>query len=65
MHIPIHRSANNAVIAGVIGGISAQYGWNATIARVIYVLLSMTVIFPGILVYLILWMLMESPIETD
>ncbi|WP_125764537.1 PspC domain-containing protein [Companilactobacillus hulinensis] len=60
MHIPIKRSYSNRVFAGVIGGIAEHYGWNTAIARVLYVLLSMTPL-PGILVYLVLWMLMEDP----
>ncbi|MFD1548365.1 PspC domain-containing protein [Levilactobacillus fuyuanensis] len=56
----IHRSTNNRVFAGVIGGIADHFDWNPGIARLIFFLLSLTP-FPGIIVYLILWMVMGDP----
>lgn len=59
----LSRSRNDRVLVGVIGGIAARFGWNSTLLRVIYVLGSaISVAFPGILVYLVLWLLMpEEP----
>lgn len=55
------RSINDRVLAGVIGGIAHRFGWNSTALRVIYVVLSvLSVAFPGILVYLILWLLIPE-----
>lgn len=55
------RSINDRVLAGVIGGIAHRFGWNSTLLRVIYVVLSvLSVAFPGILVYLILWLLIPE-----
>ncbi|VDG21015.1 PspC domain-containing protein [Lactiplantibacillus mudanjiangensis] len=62
MKINIHRSNNDRVIAGVIGGIAEHYDWNANLTRLIYVLLSLTPL-PGLIIYLILWLLMKDPIE--
>ncbi|MFC6180818.1 PspC domain-containing protein [Lactiplantibacillus daowaiensis] len=62
MKINIHRSNRNRVFAGVIGGIADHYGWNADLARVIYVLISLTP-FPGLIGYLVLWLLMKDPID--
>ncbi|AWB78854.1 PspC domain-containing protein [Stenotrophomonas maltophilia] len=60
----LSRSLNDRMIAGVMGGIAHRFGWNATLLRVVYVLLSLaSAAFPGILVYLILWLLM--PNEAD
>ena len=53
MKIDIHRSATDRVIAGVIGGI----------ARLLFVVLAITPMFPGIIAYLILWLLMKDPIK--
>ena len=51
----------NRVIGGVCGGIAEFIGWDATLVRVIYVLLSIfSAGFPGILVYIILWIVMPS-----
>ena len=50
------------MIGGVCGGIAEWLGWNPTIVRIGYVLLSIfSAAFPGILVYLILWIIMPSP----
>ena len=55
------RSINDRVLAGVIGGIAHRFGWNSTLLRVIAVVLSViSVAFPGILVYLILWLLIPE-----
>jgi phage shock protein PspC (stress-responsive transcriptional regulator) len=55
------RSRNDRVLAGVMGGIARRFGWNATLLRVLYVVVSIASAgFPGILVYLILWLLMPE-----
>jgi phage shock protein PspC (stress-responsive transcriptional regulator) len=59
--MPLHRSTNDSIIAGVCGGIAEWLGWSSTMVRVLYVLFSiLSVAFPGILVYLILWFLMPK-----
>ncbi|MFQ5789841.1 MAG: PspC domain-containing protein [Acidobacteriota bacterium] len=56
------RSHDQRLIAGVCGGIAEWLGWDPTIVRVLYVLLSVcSAGFPGILVYLVLWMVMPEP----
>lgn len=58
---PFTRSRTDRVLAGVMGGIARRYGWNSTTVRVLFVILSIaSVAFPGILVYLILWLLMPE-----
>jgi phage shock protein C len=49
------------MIAGVIGGMAEYFNVDATVLRVVYVIVSMvSVAFPGILVYLILWFLIPK-----
>ena len=49
----------NAMIAGVCGGIAESFGWDPTIVRIVYVIVSiLSAAFPGILVYLLLWFVM-------
>ncbi|OBU49699.1 PspC domain-containing protein [Stenotrophomonas maltophilia] len=60
----LSRSLNDRMIAGVMGGIAHRFGWNSTLLRVVFVLVSLaSAAFPGILVYLILWLLI--PNEAD
>ncbi|HCF94262.1 MAG: PspC domain-containing protein [Verrucomicrobiota bacterium] len=56
MSNPLRRS-NNRMIAGVCAGISEWLGWSSpTRIRLLYVILSLlSAGFPGILVYIILW----------
>ncbi len=61
VHPTLSRSINDRVLAGVIGGVAHRFGWNSTLLRFIYVVLSVvSIAFPGILVYLILWLLMPE-----
>ena len=58
---PLRRSRNNKMIAGVVGGLAEYFDLDVTLARVLYVLVSIcSVAFPGILVYIILWILMPQ-----
>jgi phage shock protein PspC (stress-responsive transcriptional regulator) len=55
---PLRRSTDNAMITGVCGGLAKWLGWDPTVVRVFYVLLSLvSVAFPGILAYIILTVL--------
>jgi len=51
-----YRSRRQRIIGGVCGGIAESLGWNATVVRILYVIVSiLSAAFPGILVYLLLW----------
>lgn len=55
------RSRDERIIAGVCGGIAEWLGWSPTTVRVLYVLASvLSAAFPGILVYLLLWVVMPE-----
>ncbi|MGH7132301.1 MAG: PspC domain-containing protein [Phycisphaerales bacterium] len=59
MSMPLHLSNRHRMIAGVCGGIADWLGWSPTMTRVVYVLLSvLSAAFPGIVVYIILWIVM-------
>ena len=54
----LHRSSKDKMIAGVCGGIAEWLDWDPTVVRLAYVLVSLlSAAFPGILVYLILWLI--------
>lgn len=57
----LHRSRDNKMIAGVCGGIAESLGWNATLVRLVYVISSIaSAAFPGMIVYVCLWILMPK-----
>ncbi len=61
---PLRRSRRNKVIAGVIGGLAEYLGLNATLLRILYVIVSIVSVgFPGILVYVILWIVIPKEAE--
>ena len=67
---PLHRSTENRLIAGVCGGMAESMGWDPSLVRLVYLVLSLcSTAFPGILVYVILWIVIpesesnESPLE--
>lgn len=50
------RSQHNKMIAGVMVGIAERFGWDVSLVRIAFVLVSIfSAAFPGILVYIILW----------
>jgi phage shock protein C len=59
--MPLHRSREHRIIAGVCGGIADFVGWDPTLVRILYVLVSvLSAGFPGLIVYLLLWLLMPK-----
>lgn len=58
---PLVRSRQHRLLGGVCGGIARWLGWDATAVRILYVVVSIvSVAFPGIIVYLALWLLMPE-----
>jgi phage shock protein C len=57
------RSRRSRMIAGVCGGIAESLKWDPTLVRLLYVVVSvLSAAFPGILVYIVLWVIMpEAP----
>lgn len=57
----LYRSRHDRLVAGVLGGISRRYGWSSTLVRILFVLISvLSAAFPGILVYLVAWLLIPE-----
>jgi len=57
----LRRSVADRQAAGVCGGIAEYLGIDSTLVRVAYVLVSIfSVAFPGLLVYILLWMLVPE-----
>ena len=58
--MPLHRSRDHRVIAGVCGGVADWLGWSPTLVRVLWVILTPTTLFAGGVIYLLLWLLMPQ-----
>lgn len=55
------RRSRDGMIAGVIAGLARYFGIDVTLARVLYVIISiLSAAFPGTLVYIILWILIPK-----
>ena len=53
------RSRSDKMLGGVCGGIAEYFDWPSWVVRFVYVLVSIiSAAFPGILIYLLLWLLM-------
>ncbi len=60
----LKRSRDHRILAGVCGGLADWLGWSPFWTRVLFVLVSvLSAAFPGIIVYLILWIVM--PLRDD
>jgi phage shock protein PspC (stress-responsive transcriptional regulator) len=58
------KRSKDRMIAGVCGGIAEWLGWKADKVRVVYVIVSiLSAAFPGIIIYLLLWLLMPEADE--
>lgn len=58
--MPLHRSRKHRIFGGVCGGLADWLGWNPTLVRILYVVISITTVGSGFLLYLILWILMPE-----
>ncbi|MBR1468963.1 MAG: PspC domain-containing protein [Prevotella sp.] len=55
------RSQDDRWIAGICGGIADYFDWDPAVVRIFYLLLSLfSAGFPGLLIYLILWLVMPK-----
>lgn len=63
----LYRSTSSRMLGGVCGGIAEYFGIDATIIRVIYVVLSLfTACFPGLILYILcLIIIPNDPGYTD
>jgi len=53
--------SRDKILGGVCGGIAKWLGWDVTIVRIAYILISiLSAAFPGTIVYIILWVVMPE-----
>lgn len=62
--MPLRRSRKYKIIGGVCGGIAEWLGWSPSAVRLLYVVVSiLSVAFPGVIVYIVLWIVMPEAAE--
>jgi phage shock protein PspC (stress-responsive transcriptional regulator) len=58
---PVRRSATNKMIGGVLGGIAEWLGWDPSVVRVAYILVTVfSGCVLGVVAYAALWLFMPS-----
>jgi phage shock protein C len=61
MRKPLRRSRSNRMVAGVVGGLADYWSLDPTLARVIFVVVSiLSAAFPGLVVYGVLWLIIPE-----
>lgn len=59
--VKLHRSRHHNIVAGVMGGIAEYLGWSPMLTRILFfVISSLSAAVPGILVYVVLWVVMPK-----
>ncbi|WII92975.1 PspC domain-containing protein [Kingella negevensis] len=62
--VKLHRSYRHRLLFGVMGGVAEYLGWSPTLVRIFFIIISCaSVAVPGILIYLVLWVLMPNATE--
>jgi phage shock protein C len=56
--VPLRRSPDQAVVAGVLAGFARKTGWDLTVLRVAFVALTVLTAFHGAIVYGLFWLFM-------
>lgn len=54
------RSTSDKWIAGVCSGIANYFGWDPTVVRLVYLLMTFGTAFSGVIVYIILMIIMPT-----
>lgn len=54
------KSSTNKTLTGVLGGLGEYFGFDPTIVRVAYVLLTFFTCFSGIIVYIVLCLIIPK-----
>lgn len=62
--MPLYRSRRHRILGGVCGGLAEWLGWDVTLVRILYVVVSiLSIAFPGTVAYIILWIAMPQAPE--
>ena len=57
---PFRRSRGNSVLGGVCGGLARYFGIDPTLARILWVILTIVSFGAGVIGYLLIWFLVPA-----
>ena len=52
--------SNNRMVVGVCGGLAEWLGWDPTLVRILYTVMTVLTAFSGAIFYVILWIIMPK-----
>lgn len=55
----LYRS-NNRVLGGVCAGLAEYFDFDPTLVRIAYAFLAVCTVFPGLILYIIMWIVMPA-----
>ncbi|WP_440949831.1 PspC domain-containing protein [Methanosphaerula subterraneus] len=61
----LHRSRRDRVFAGVCGGIGEYFEIDSNLVRLIWILISLAGVVPGVLLYLLAWVILPEDDEAE
>ncbi len=56
----LRRSRHHRLLAGVCGGIAERLGWSPAVVRILWLVLTLIPVVPGLPAYLLLWLLVPA-----
>ena len=56
----LYRSRGNRMIAGICGGLGEYLDADPTVIRIVFIILALLGLFPGVLLYLALWLVIPD-----
>ena len=57
---PFRRSASNALLGGVCAGLARYFGIDTTLARILWVILTIISLGAGLIGYALIWILVDK-----
>lgn len=61
---PFRRSRRHRLVAGVCGGVAEWLGWNVILVRILWTVITVIPVLPGLPLYLILWLVLPRAEDT-
>ena len=57
---PLRRRLENRRLGGVCAGVARRWGWNLRVVRIVWAVVALIPVLPGLPLYLALWILLPA-----